>query len=148
MVIRTIGENDISGCANLYIKVFSAEPWNEIWEIERVESRLLHFLNSQGFVGLLAESDNEITGFVAGNSEPFRLHDIFYLREMCIKAELQRSGIGKNLYSELEKKLIEKDIRSIYLTTQHNIPASQFYQKVGFKISEEIRFFSKRITLK
>lgn len=103
---------------------------------------------SQGFVGFLAESDKEILGFVAGNSEPFRLYDIFYLREMCIKSALQRNGIGRKLYSELEIKLIEKGVRSIYLTTKYNIPASQFYQKNGFKISAEMRFFSKRIIIK
>lgn len=148
MKIRNVDEDDIIGCSKLYIKVFSEKPWVEVWEIERVESRLLHFFNSQGFAGFIAESDNEILGFVAGNSEPFRLYNIFYLREMCIKSELQRSGIGRKLYTELENKLLNKDIRSIYLTTRHNIPASRFYQKMGFKISEEIRFFSKRIILK
>jgi ribosomal protein S18 acetylase RimI-like enzyme len=145
MIIRNINENDIFECSKLYIKVFAEKPWNEVWEINRVECRLSHFFNSQGFAGFLAESDKEIVGFIVGNSEPFRLYDIFYLREMCIKTELQRNGIGRKLFSELENKLIEKDIKSIYLTTQHNIPASQFYQKVGFKISEEMRFFSKRI---
>lgn len=69
-------------------------------EVDRAESRLLHFFNFQGFVSLLAESENEILGFVAGNSEPFRLYDIFYLREICIKSELQRSGIGRMLYTK------------------------------------------------
>jgi len=67
---------------------------------------------------------------------------------MCIRSGLQRSGIGSKLFSELENTLIEKQIKSIYLTTQHNIPASQFYQKMGFKISAEMRFFSKRIIIK
>jgi aminoglycoside 6'-N-acetyltransferase I len=148
MIIRNIDENDIIGCSNLYIKVFAETPWNEVWEIDRVESMLSHFFKSQGFIGFLAESDKEIIGFVAGNSEPFRLYDIFYLREMCIRPGFQRSGIGSKLFSELENTLVEKQIKSIFLTTQHNIPASQFYQKVGFKISEEMRFFSKRIILK
>jgi ribosomal protein S18 acetylase RimI-like enzyme len=145
MKIRSIEEMDLFDCSRLYVQVFSEKPWNEAWKIERVESRLLHFFKSQGFIGFLAETDKEIIGFIAGNSEPFRLYDIFYLREMCTKPELQRSGIGTKLYSELEKELIEKQIKSIYLATQHNIPASLFYQKIGFEISKAMSFFSKRI---
>jgi ribosomal protein S18 acetylase RimI-like enzyme len=143
MNIRTISENDITECSKLYIKVFSGDPWNETWKMEKAQARLTNFFKSQGFIGLLAESDKKILGFITGNSEPFRLNDMFYLREMCIKPDLQRSGIGIKLYCELEKILTEKKIWSVYLITQRNIPASQFYQKMGFTISEEMAFFSK-----
>jgi len=79
MIIRNIDENDIIGCSNLYIKVFSEKPWNEVWEIDRVETRLLHFFKSQGFIGFLAESDEEILGFVAGNRRAFELKSAFNL---------------------------------------------------------------------
>jgi aminoglycoside 6'-N-acetyltransferase I len=148
MKIRPIDENDIIECSKLYFEVFSGPPWNEAWKIERAKSRLIHFYRSQGFIGLLAQSDKEIAGFIAGNTEPFRLNDLYYLREMCVKPDLQRSGIGRKLYLKLEKTLIEKRIGSIYLTTHRNIPASLFYQKMGFKIGEEMRFFSKGLNQK
>lgn len=61
---------------------------------------------------------------------------------MCIKPELQRSGIGTKQYSELEKELIEKQIRSIYFANNTTFQLPCFIRK-GFKRSEEMSFFQK-----
>jgi len=142
MEIRSIQEDDVRKCAKLYASVFSSEPWNEEWTEDAAYLRLNHFHQSQGFVGLIAE-DNGVIGFVLGNSEPFLDSDIYYLREMCVLQDLQSNGVGGKLYITLENELKEKSVKSIYLTTGHDIPAENFYIKHGFKLSEKMGFYAK-----
>ncbi len=144
MKIRKIELDDISLCAQLFSQVFSSSPWNESWNKESAGKRLLHFYESKGFIGILAERDG-IVGFALGNSEPFYFGNMFYLREMCIVNDLQQQGLGKKLYLALERELSLAKIHSIYLTTHRETLASNFYVNNGFKASEKMGFYAKCI---
>lgn len=144
MKFRPITENDIRDCAQLFSHVFSTEPWNELWTEEDAFKRLNHFFESKGFVGVLLESDS-LMGFALGNIEPFHFGDMFYLREMCVDTKRQSSGHGYELLESLEDNLKSMNVRSIYLTTDIETPASKFYQKNGFNFREKMGFYAKRI---
>ena len=144
MKVRLITENDIRSCAELFSHIFSAEPWNEPWTEEKSFKRLNHFFESKGFVGVLLESDGLI-GFALGNIEPFYFGDMFYLREMCVDTKKQSSGNGFKLLEKLEESLKNMHVNSIYLTTDIQISASNFYQKHGFNLKESMGFYAKRI---
>lgn len=151
MNIRPIQESDLKACARLYVEVFSSEPWNEAWTEELAFERLVHFYQSKGFVGVLAESEevaNDVIGLVLGNTEPFYYGTLFYLREMCVKSNQQNKGVGAKLLYALEAGLHDQEVKSIYLATEREIPAASFYQKHGFKLSEEMGFYAKRIEIK
>jgi GNAT superfamily N-acetyltransferase len=144
MKIRLIKEKDIEECANLYAHVFSSEPWNEQWTTEHAYRRLSHFYKSMGFVGMLLE-DKRILSFALGNWEPFYFGNMFYLREMCTDTNVQSKGLGSKVYSALENELRANAINSIYLTTEREIPAANFYQNHGFNYSEQMGFYAKRL---
>jgi N-acetylglutamate synthase-like GNAT family acetyltransferase len=143
-MIRKIEKKDIKACAALFTSVFSSDPWNEAWNVNIATERLCHFYESKGFVGVLAESDG-IIGFALGNTEPFYFGSMFYLREMCIQTDLQKSGVGSAILNALEQELSLNKVHSIYLTTERNIPAAEFYTKKGFNFSEKMGFYAKRI---
>lgn len=144
MILRNIEEDDIEICAELFMQVFSSDPWNEEWSIVFANERLSHFYQSKGFFGVLAEEQNSVVGFALGNTEPFYFGSMFYLREMCIKTKLQNKGVGKEILKALEDELLTKKINRIYLTTERDIPAASFYQKNGFNYSEKMGFYAKR----
>ena len=144
MEVRSIQEGDIRKCARLYASVFTSEPWNEEWTEETAFLRLNHFYQSTGFVGLLAEYD-DIVGFVLGHTEPFENSTIYYLREMCVMGSIQSKGVGGKLYKALDCELAEKSVKSIYLTTERDIPAASFYMKNGFNLSQKMGFYAKSI---
>ena len=144
MKFRLITGNDIRSCADLFSHVFSAEPWNEPWTEEDSYKRLNHFFESKGFLGVLLESDGLI-GFALGNIEPFYFGDMFYLREMCVDTKKQSSGHGLKLLESLEQNLKNLNVNSIYLTTDIQTPASNFYQKHGFNFKETMGCYAKRI---
>lgn len=152
MNIRNIQEADIKACATLYAEVFSSDPWNEAWSKDLAAERLMHFYLSKGFVGVIAENEegkdeaHNVIGFVLGNTEPFYDGTWFYLREMCIKTDLQNKGFGTQLLIRLEATLNDLAVKSIYLMTEKEIPAADFYLKNGFSLSQEMGFYEKRIT--
>ena len=145
MESREINKKDLEKCAEIFSQTFSAAPWKENWVKETALERISHFYDSKGFCGVVAEED-EILGFVLGNIEPYYSGAIFYLREMCIDPEHQNSGIGNILLTTIEKILKSKGVVSIYLLTEHDIPAARFYIKRGFKEDENTGSFSKTIS--
>lgn len=146
MEFREINKKDLEKCAEIFKRSFSNEPWNESWSSESALERISHFYDSKGFCGALAE-EGVVLGFVLGNIEPYFSGAIFYLREMCIEPEHQNSGAGDILLKKIENILKLKGVVSIYLITEHNIPAANFYVKRGFKVDENTCSFSKMISL-
>ncbi len=145
MRLRSIQETDIEACAILFTEVFSSEPWSEGWNKNFALERLLHFFESKGFVGILAENEG-VVGFALGNTEPFYCGSMFYLREMCTQTDIQNQGVGSKILEALEESLSSKGVQRIYLTTQRAIPASDFYQNNGFSYSDKMGFYAKRVS--
>lgn len=145
MVFRKIKESDLALCSEIFTRVFSSEPWKEPWTFDAANNRLSHFFNSNGFLGVLAEDlSGEVIAFALGNKEPFCYGELYYLREMCVDIQHQHSGVGTNLSSFLDDCLLSDNIKGMYLATGAEIPAAKFYQKNGFKVSEDMLFYFKR----
>ena len=144
MIIRNVERRDLECCAELYADVFSSAPWDEPWTAPAALDRLVHFYDSKGFAGILAESD-DVLGFALGNIEPFHTKDLFYLREMCIALKSQSQGIGSQVYRALENELRLKKVEQVYLATEREIPAANFYLSNGFKCTEEMGFYTKYV---
>lgn len=145
MEFRKIKESDLEICSEIFTRVFSSKPWNEPWTFDIAYKRLSHFFNSNGFLGVLSESiSGEVMAFALGNKEPFCYGELYYLREMCVDNQHQYSGVGTNLSSYLDECLLSDNIKGIYLATGAEIPAAKFYEKNGFKISDDMSFYFKR----
>ncbi|GGX89126.1 hypothetical protein GCM10007160_15600 [Litchfieldella qijiaojingensis] len=141
---RNMEEKDLAACARLFARVFSADPWNEPWDDELALRRLVHFHDSSGFVGVVAQRQ-EVVGFALGNLEPFCTGTLFYLREMCINTAQQSKGVGTQLYHALQRELESRHVRAVYLATYRGIPAASFYEGRGFHRSDNMAFYAKRL---
>ncbi len=125
MQLRNMEERDLEPCARLFAHVFSADPWNEPWDTEQALKRLVHFYDSGGFLGVVAQYE-DVIGFALGNLEPFCTGTLFYLREMCIDTAQQSQGVGTQLYLALQRELESRHVRAVYLATDRGIPAARF----------------------
>ena len=63
--------------------------------------------------------------------------------EFCIKTERQGSGAGTFFVREIEKAIKELGLKQIFLLTDSNVPAYQFYKKNGFVQCETNVAFAK-----
>ncbi len=140
-----INEDDLIECSHLYVNTFKHEPWNENWDMDDVFNRLSNFLSPSYSIGLKAVNENKIQGFFVGEIEQWRGSQNFYLKEMCVSKEFQRSGLGKELMIALQNKLVELGISRIYLITQRKTVPEMFYKSLGFETNGSLIIMGKSI---
>lgn len=141
MEIVQVNESDIDAHAALLVEVFSHEPWCENWAFENAHDRLLCYKNAPYFLGLSAIENGELTGFMFGNFEPYQKSSQFIIKEMCVKTKKQRTGIGKELLSELNCLLKQKNVSTSCLLTRKGSPAESFYLNSDYLLSESMGLF-------
>ncbi|MBW4511220.1 MAG: GNAT family N-acetyltransferase [Scytonematopsis contorta HA4267-MV1] len=134
----------IDDCAWLFLEVFNSEPWNEKWTFANAVLALQQILNTPNFIGFIWQEDM-ILGFVLGCCEPTDTGKRFFLKEICVKNNQQRQGIGSQLLSYLTQYLVEIDVKLIYLLTRKNSNAEFFYSKQGFVQSSIMTMMVKHL---
>ena len=132
-------------CAELFVKVFNASPWNDKWTTEKAAVLLTRFSNMPDFKGFVGEIDGKIAGACFGYKKMWWWGEEYYIEEMYIAQEHQRSGLGSKLMKYIEDVLKEENITAITLSTGRSTPAKDFYLKNSFYVVEDIIFMKKRI---
>lgn len=143
--IKEIQKEQLDACAELYVKVFNSEPWNDSWTAETAYRRLADIFNSPGFVGILIEDDGEIEGAAFGCMEQWYEGMEYSLREIFIANECQGQGLGKRLMKELETRIREQGGGDIVLFTSRDMAAYGFYIKEGFHELKSMCMLAKDI---
>jgi ribosomal protein S18 acetylase RimI-like enzyme len=135
----------LHACAELYVNIFSAAPWNEQWTLETARMRLQDIFETPGFMGYLSYEMGSVAGFVMGNVEIYQQQRHCYIREICVHPVYQHQGIGSQLMQTIEKRCHAAGLDCIYLLTMRESPAEQFYRKLGFYTSQKMILMSKRV---
>lgn len=94
---------------------------------------------SDGFI--VIEDNRQIQGFILGITISKREARILML---AVKDEMKRRGLGTILFREFCSKCAMRGIHYITLEVRKsNLPAINFYKKMGFEIAGEInRYYS------
>lgn len=145
MHFKTVEENDLNTCSNLFLSVFNEEPWNDKWTMEKAEQYLTDFYWTPGFLGVSAIENEEMIGFIFGTRRTWWSGDEFFIHEMCVDTGRQNKGIGKALINHLINELNSNSITAISLLTDRGIPAETFYKRHGFKEIERLVFLSREV---
>jgi aminoglycoside 6'-N-acetyltransferase I len=130
--INNIKKVQIEKCAEVYVKVNNAEPWNDEWTLETAYRRLNDIYTAPNFAGVLYVENGEVEGAILGNYEQFFDGMHYNLREMFVSNELQRTGIGSKMLRTLEGQLKLYGVTTIILFTSKGNGTSRFYLKNGF----------------
>lgn len=144
--LRRLTMADISSIRELFVGVFTKEPWNDDWSDEAQLTRYLEDVagnaNSLSF-GLYA--DGALRGVSLGSVIHWYTGTEYYIREFCVSREFQGRGLGGLFMGKIEENLKHDGISSIILSTDIDTPAHGFYQKNGFAELPKARFFHKGI---
>ncbi|WP_308637191.1 GNAT family N-acetyltransferase [Paenibacillus silvisoli] len=143
VIIRAYEPGDIVRYAELFVDVFNREPWYDEWTLERAARYLNDFADTPGFKGIAAEQDGVIHGFIVGVTRRWWSGDEFYVHEMCVRPDEQRSGIGSHLMERLEQELRAEGTHNLALLTDRGTPAERFYKKNGFEEISRLAFVAK-----
>ncbi|MTI66358.1 MAG: GNAT family N-acetyltransferase [Firmicutes bacterium] len=141
MEFKRFNENEIDKCVELFINVFSKEPWNDRWpSTEKAKEYLNDIINTPGFKGYVAYKDGEIIGLCFGHVKKWWSGDEYFINEMCIDTKLQKTGIGSKLMDFTKSNLLKEKVKTITLITERNTIAERYYIKNGFKEVKENTF--------
>ncbi|SDW36960.1 GNAT family N-acetyltransferase [Paenibacillus sp. PDC88] len=145
MELRLFDRNDLLLCVSTFISVFNQEPWNDEWSSDTAYQYLTDFTNTPGFIGVVAVDGEEIIGFIFGATKHWWSGKEFFINEMCVSVQKQKSGVGSALMRFLIEKLESDEVGNITLLTDRGIPAEAFYKKIGFAEIDRLVFLNKNL---
>ncbi len=139
----TIKDKEI--ITDVFISVFTKEPWNDDWSDTNQLDMYINDLVGQGYsltYGLF--DDAELIGIALGYVKHWYSGTEYIINEFCIKTDRQGAGAGSFFIAEIEKAIKELGIKQIFLLTDSNVPAYNFYKKNGISEEQTTRPMVKR----
>ena len=139
----TIKDKEI--ITDVFTSVFTKEPWNDDWSDTNQLDMYINDLVGQYYsltYGLF--DDDELIGIALGYVKHWYSGTEYIINEFCVKTERQGAGAGSFFITEIEKAIKELGIKQIFLLTDSNVPAYNFYKKNGFSEEQTTRPMVKR----
>ncbi|MBN1616346.1 MAG: GNAT family N-acetyltransferase [Spirochaetales bacterium] len=144
MIVKEIDSSCIESIEALFVEVFSGDPWNDDWsDRAQLRSYLRDIMDCPNSLSFALYDGLSIVGAALGFIVHWYTGSEFYVREFFVHPGRQGSGLGTFLLRSIEEGLRGRELRSIVLNTERNLPAYHFYVKNGFVESIETRFLHK-----
>ncbi len=144
--LRQIGLNEKEPIKKLFQSVFMFDPWNDDWsDEEQLDLYIIDLIGQSNSLTYGLYEGEELIGFSLGFIKHWFSGTEYIIDEFCIKKEKQGSGAGTFFMSEIEKAIKEKGLVHIFLQTDSEVPAYNFYKKNGFVELKTHVSFSKDI---
>ncbi|MBR0266249.1 MAG: GNAT family N-acetyltransferase [Clostridia bacterium] len=146
-ILKRLGPEDREAIKEVFVSVFTAEPWCDDWSDAEQLDLYLQDLTAQGYsltYGLYDDA-GELIGISLGYIKHWYSGTEYIINELCIRTERQGAGAGTFFIREIEKAIRELGIKQIFLLTDSNVPAYEFYRKNGFTEQTTNVSFSKRV---
>ena len=129
---------------DFFYNVFTKEPWNDEWsdtdQLNAYIEDLAGKCNSLSF-GFFENDDISEKTMLAlsmGSVKHWYRGTEYLIDELCVRTDIQGKGIGTLFLDAMEKELINKNIRKIFLLTDRDAPAFEFYKKRGFILEDMV----------
>jgi len=143
---KRIGTNEIEAIKELFISVFTIDPWNDDWSNQKQLNMYLNDLIGQSNSLTYGLFENEkMIGVSMGHIRHWFSGTEYYIDELCIQTNKQGKGIGTFFLNEIEKSIKDMGLVRIFLQTENNVPAYGFYQKNGYYELKDHVSFVKQI---
>lgn len=144
--LKRLDENSAAFIKELFTDVFTKEPWNDDWSDENQLKLYIHDLigqNNSLTYGLY--DGEELIGVSMGHIKHWYTGTEYFVDELCISTFKQGRGIGKLFVCEIEKACKELGLTHIFLLTDNNVPAYEFYKECGFYELKSNAAFAKEL---
>ncbi len=145
MKIREFDQEQLETLIEIFIQVYNNTPWNDNWDREKANTYLREFIANPLFIGYLAYQDIKLIGGCFGVKQSWWKGNEYFIHEIFIHDSFQGQGMGSRFLKKIEQELEQKDIKSITISTNKDIPADKFYESNGFKTKEEKIFKFKNL---
>ena len=146
MELKKLTIRDRELITELFKDVFTNEPWNDDWsDAEQLEAYITD-LTGQDYSLTLGYFDGDrMVGLSMGHVKHWYTGTEYYIDEFCVARPYQGKGVGTGFMKAIEAFLLERQIVQIFLQTDRNAPAYEFYTHRGFHELAGHVSFAKRI---
>ncbi len=111
---------------------------NGSFEFSWSEDDFIRCLRQRNCIGMVAEHDERIVGFMIYELHKNRLHVLNF----AVRSDLRRRGIGTQMMRKLVQKLSNQRRNRIMLEVREtNLPAQLFFRANGFRAVSLLREF-------
>ena len=145
--LKRLGIENKEEIKEVFVGVFTKEPWYDDWSDKEQLDMYICDLTGQNYslsYGLY-DDEGELIGISLGYIKHWYSGTEYIINELCIKTERQGTGAGTFFINTIEKAIKGLGIKQIFLLTESNVPAYEFYKKNGFVQSEYNVAFSKQV---
>ena len=144
--IRPMNAENIRECADLFMRTFSKEPWNDVYESEEEVIRFFQrYLNNNCFTGYILTCKDSVIALCLGSRKPWLNGMEYEINQFCVAEAFQRQGVGSYFLSRIEETAGKCGMNAVVLNTNRGFPAEKFYRKNGYRILEESVVLAKQI---
>ena len=146
MKLKRLSINDKEAIKELFTGVFTGEPWNDDWSDSKQLDCYIDDLCGQSYSLTFGLYDGgELIGISMGDIKHWFRGTEYLINELCIKTDRQGTGAGTFFLTEIEKAIKEMGLKQIFLLTDRDMPAYNFYKKNGYVEVSNLVPFSKNI---
>ncbi len=134
VTIREMTIDDLPAVYHLGERLFTSATFPLLYRTWD-EYEVTHYFNTEPELCLVAEVEGRIVGFAIGTTveKPGTAWKYGYLLWLGVKRSYQRTGMGRRLYSEMEKRMLKQGVRMVIVDTEgDNLKAISFFKKAGF----------------
>jgi len=148
-MIKRLTYEHMEDVKKLFLSVFTQPPWHDHWPSDAYVTRYLDdLMNQQNSLSLGYYHQDELVGLSLGYTFHWWQGKDYFIKEFCIKRDLQGQGIGSSFLHEMENELLSLGIEAMYLITERDVPAYHFYQKNDFFELKNSVMFAKNMKQK
>ncbi len=116
---------------------------NASFEFPWCEEEFIRCLRQRNCIGMVAECDDQVVGFMIYELHKNRLH----LLNFAVNPDARRSGVGAAMMEKLAGKLsVERRNRIMLEVRETNLEAQLFFKILGFKAISVLRDFYEDTT--
>ncbi len=133
MEIKELGTNDFDKIKDFFVSVFTIEPWNDDWSDEhQLRAYITDLTGNPNSLTYGLYDGDEMVGLSMGCIKHWYSGTEYYIDEFCVKISRQGEEIGTQFMNLIEKNIVKKGMKDIFLQTEKDMPAYEFYEKRGF----------------
>ncbi|HEL1811961.1 TPA: GNAT family N-acetyltransferase [Streptococcus suis] len=138
MELKELCFSDMEMVKELFLSVFSQEPWNDDWsDEEQLDCYIGDLLGHPRALCFGLFDQGKLLGLSLGYIRYWYEGTEYRIEELCISRHYQGRGIGQDFLKRIEEQLERRQIVHILLQTERHLPAFSFYEKCGFRALEE-----------
>jgi ribosomal protein S18 acetylase RimI-like enzyme len=141
MKIRKATMKDLKEITGILMKESSKKPYNEKYNFKTALKEVRDMFKQDIYI---AENEDETIGFISSNITPDNKKKA-YIRELWLKSEYQRKGIGKSLVKFIEKMYKNKGVKIIRIVVKRNAGAFNFYKKIKYNENKSFVYMEKKL---